>query len=318
MFHKASKTAARLRLAIYGPSGAGKTFTALTVATGLAPGKVAVIDTERGSASKYADQFGFDVLNLDPPYHPERFVQAVDAAEAAGYQAIVIDSLSHAWNGPGGILEIVDEESRKMKGNSYVAWAKGTPLQNRLIDSMTRCRMHLIATMRAKTEYVVETDSRGKSAPRKVGMAPVQRDGMEYEFDLALDMTTDNDAIVAKTRCPELAGRVLNKPGADLVEVLRRWLDGAPAPAEEAPAKVQPRVPAPKEDGHERGAQAVASMAAVLFQSGPDLVQWLLENRPEGSPWVEVDEDGYYLDRSSVEGLRAVYSALMARKRAQS
>lgn len=232
-FKKAVKHEAKLRLSIAGPSGAGKTYTALRLATGLGK-RIAFIDTERGSASKYADEFDFDVMELRPPYHPDRFLAAIKDAEEAGYDVCIVDSLSHAWNGPGGILELVDEESRKSKGNSYVAWAKGTPIQNKFIDGLTGAGMHIIGTMRSKTEYILEQGSNGKSTPKKVGMAPIQRDGFEYEFDVCLEMTPDNDGIVGKTRCSPIAGRIFAKPGEELAALLQDWLQGAP------PRKVEP------------------------------------------------------------------------------
>jgi hypothetical protein len=224
-FKKAVKRESKLRLSVSGPSGSGKTYTSLAIATGLG-GKIAVIDTERGSASKYADLFEFDVLNLEPPYHPDRFLSAILAAEKAGYEICIIDSLSHAWVGPGGVLEIVDEESRKTKGNTYVAWSKGTPLQNKLVDGITRSKMHVIGTMRSKTEYTLEQGPNGKSTPKKVGMAPIQRDGFEYEFDIGFEMTLDNEAIVTKSRCFALSGRIFSQPGANVAEILKTWLSG--------------------------------------------------------------------------------------------
>lgn len=228
MFQKAVKHEAKLRLAIAGPSGSGKTYTALAVGTAL--GRVAFVDTEHGSASKYADIFEFDVVNLAPPFHPIRFVEAVSAAEKAGYDVIVLDSVSHAWNGTGGVLEIVEQASKKFKGNSYAGWQEGTPAHNALIEGIVGAGIHVIATMRSKQEYILAEDGRGKQVPRKVGMAPVQRDGFEYEFDVFLDMDIENNAIVSKTRCPALTGAVLPKPGADLAQVLRDWLSGAERP----------------------------------------------------------------------------------------
>ena len=248
LFKQAVKHESKLRLAISGPSGSGKTYTGLTVATALANGRpVAVIDTEHGSASKYADLFAFDVLNLSAPFHPDRFVDAILDARAAGYAVVVIDSLTHAWNGQGGLLEIVDEIARRMKSaNTFAAWKDATPIQNRLIEAIVSSDIHIIATMRSKQEYVleqVERNGRTTTQPRKVGMAPVQRDGMEYEFDVYLDMDIDNTAIVAKTRCPALAGRAIQKPGKELADTLREWLTGVAAPAPVAsvqspPAKV--------------------------------------------------------------------------------
>jgi AAA domain-containing protein len=230
-FQKATKFASKLRLALAGPSGSGKTFTALTLATALAGGgEVAVIDTERGSASKYADQFLFDVQELES-FHPNNYINAIHEAEAAGYAVLVIDSLSHAWNGPGGLLEQVENITKRSKnGSSFNAWGEATPLQNRLIDAITRSKLHIICTMRTKTEYVIEPNAYGKSAPRKVGTAPIQRQDVEYEFDVYGDMDIDNTLIIHKSRCSELAGQVIAKPDGRVADMLKRWLAGEPAP----------------------------------------------------------------------------------------
>ena len=230
-FKKAVKYGSLLRLAIAGPSGAGKTYTALTLATALADGgEVAVIDTERGSASKYADLFTFDTQELES-FHPQNYINAIHEAEQAGYAVLVIDSLSHAWNGPGGLLEQVENITKRSKnGSSFNAWGEATPLQNRLIDAITRSKLHIICTMRTKTEYVIEPNSYGKSAPRKVATTPVQRQDVEYEFDVYGDMDIDNTLIVHKSRCSELAGAVIAKPDRQVAEVLKRWLAGEPAP----------------------------------------------------------------------------------------
>lgn len=223
MFKKAVKEEAKLRLAIAGPSGSGKTYTALAVGTAL--GKVALVDTEHGSASKYADVFDFDVAEMHAPFHPDKYVKAIEAASAAGYDVVILDSLSHAWNGPGGVLEIVEQASKKYRGNSYAGWQEGTPVHNRLIEAIVGAGIHVIGTMRSKQEYIL-IDKNGKQQPQKVGMAPVQRDGFEYEFDVFLDMDVDNNAIVSKTRCPALTGAVITKPGKPLAETLAAWLGG--------------------------------------------------------------------------------------------
>lgn len=231
MFKPAVKEAAKLRLAIAGPSGSGKTYTALAVASELsAGGKVALVDTEHGSASKYADLFGFDVAEMHPPFHPDKFVAAITEAAAAGYAVIILDSLTHAWNGSGGMLEIVDDiAKRKSSGNTYAAWKDATPIQNRLIDAIVGAPIHVIATMRSKQDYAQDKDERGRTVIRKVGMAPQQRDGFEYEFDVFIDMSIDHEGIVSKTRCPALTDRVFAKPGRDMAAILAEWLKGAPA-----------------------------------------------------------------------------------------
>lgn len=225
-FVKATKSRAKLRMALFGPSGSGKTFTALTLASVF--GKVAVIDTERGSASKYADQFDFDVLELTE-FHPQKYIDAIKAAESAGYDVIVIDSLSHAWSGTGGVLEQVDRAAkRSQSNNTYTAWRDVTPLHNALIEAMIGSPIHVIATMRSKTEYVLETNERGKQAPRKIGLAPVQRDGMEYEFDVCGEMNQENELIISKSRCASINNAVIARPGRDLAHTLLQWVtDGA-------------------------------------------------------------------------------------------
>jgi hypothetical protein len=228
-FKKATREQAKGRVAIIGPSGAGKTYTMLLLLQMLGK-RIAVIDSERGSASKYAGctdkttgvTFDFDVLELES-HSPEAYVQAIQLAEREGYDAIGVDSLSHAWMGKDGALEQVDKAAkRSQSGNSFTAWRDVTPKHNALVDALTMCRAHLIVTMRSKTEYVLEEDGRGKKTPRKIGLAPIQRDGLEYEFDVVGDMNHEHDYVISKTRCAVLDGAVIHKPGAQLAEALRR------------------------------------------------------------------------------------------------
>src|SRR6266699_7126068 len=182
-FHQAVKCGALLRLALSGPAGAGKTYTALTLATALADGgTVALIDTEHGSASKYADIFPeFDTLQLET-FHPQRYIDAIHEAEQGGYAVLVIDSLSHAWSGQGGLLEEKDKIARaKYSGNSFSAWNDASAIQNKLVNVILGAKLHIIATVRSKMDYVLETGANGKTMPRKVGMAPVQRDDRKAE-----------------------------------------------------------------------------------------------------------------------------------------
>lgn len=256
-FKKAEKTQAKLRMALIGPAGSGKTYTALKVAQGLGE-RVAVIDTERGSASKYADLFGFDVLELES-FEPENYIAAIAAAEEAGYDVVVVDSLSHAWSGRGGILEFVDREAAKSpRSNSFGVWRHATPKHNRLVDAMLGSRIHVIATMRSKMEYVQAQGADGKTEIRKVGMQPVQRDGLEYEFDVVGDLDDRNTLSITKSRCIELAGQVIEKPGADLAATLAAWLGtGAPAPERPAPPPPTEGAPTPT-DGSTTGKPPVS------------------------------------------------------------
>lgn len=232
-FTKATKKQSKLRLAIDGPSGSGKTYTALIAATALAKGgKIAVIDTERGSASLYSDKFQFDVLELHT-FSPSVYVEAITSAEEAGYKVIVIDSLSHAWEGEGGALEMVDQAAkRSQSGNSYTAWKDITPIHRKMVDAMLQSPCHVIATMRSKTEYIieqVEKNGRTMSVPKKIGMAPVQRQGMEYEFTVVCDMNTEHDLIVSKSRCELIADAVVNKPDGKWFKQIVDWLDSGEA-----------------------------------------------------------------------------------------
>lgn len=233
-FKRATRAQAKLRMALVGPSGAGKTYSSLALATHLVPGgRVAVIDTERGSASKYAGIFEFDVIEPDS-FHPQVYISAIKLADAEGYDVLVIDSLSHAWMGKDGALEQVDNAAKRSKSaNSFAAWRDVTPLHNALVDAILGARLHVIVTMRSKTEYVLEDDPRtGKKVPRKIGTQPVQRDGLEYEFDVVGDIDHDQNLVIGKTRCPALNGAVIQRPGETLATTLREWLsDGAAAPA---------------------------------------------------------------------------------------
>jgi hypothetical protein len=227
MFKQAIKQEAKLRLAVAGPSGSGKTYTSLSIASNLG-GKIALVDTEHGSASKYADKFQFDVMEIEPPFHPDRFVKAIHEAQTAGYGVIILDSLSHAWNGTGGLLEVVDGiAARSSSKNTFAAWKEGTPIYNKMIDGIIMSDIHVIATMRTKQDYVLEADERGKQRPVKVGMNPIQRDGFEYEFDVVLTLDIDNKGIVTKTRCEDLAGGIFAKPGKQVADILVNWLHGA-------------------------------------------------------------------------------------------
>lgn len=222
-FKKAERKQAKLRLALTGPSGAGKTFSALKLAKGIG-GRIAVIDTERGSASLYADIADFDTLELQAPFSPESYIEAIAEAQSAGYDVLVIDSLTHEWNGKGGVLEIHDVVTRtRTKGNSYTAWGEVTPRHNAFIDAILQADLHVICTMRSKSDFVLTENDRGKQVPKKVGLAPIQRDGLEYEFTVVLDIDKDGNFAVAskdRTRLFDLPVTVSEKDG----ERLRHWL----------------------------------------------------------------------------------------------
>ena len=191
VFTKAERKKAKLKLNLNGPSGSGKTYSALQMAAGLGE-KIAVIDTENESASLYASEFKFDTLPLRPPYSPERFVGAIQAAYNMGYEVLIIDSASHEWIGTGGCLEINDKAAARFKGNTWSAWSETTPKHRKFIDAMLQTDMHIITTTRAKTETV---QGEGKKI-LKLGMKAEQRDGYEYELTVALDVLHENHVAV--------------------------------------------------------------------------------------------------------------------------
>jgi len=268
MFQKATRKQARLHMALIGPAGSGKTYTSLRVASDLG-GKVALIDTERSSACNYANLFEFDVCELDD-YHPRNYIEAIKAASKAGYEVLIIDSLSHAWSGKGGALEMVDKAARRSKsGNSFAAWREVTPLHNQLVEALLASPCHVIVTMRAKMVYVQEKDNKGRVQIRKVGLQPLQRDGLEYEFDIVGDMDTDNNLVITKTRCPELRGAVINQPGQEFAESLHAWLElghtgvgDTKGTVKRKPARQEAAPPTPERSSGRKKAEAAPAAAA--------------------------------------------------------
>ena len=224
-FRKAQRSNAKLRLAITGPAGSGKTYGALLIALGIG-GKIAMIDTENGSGDIYSALGDYDICSLNAPYDPRKYIQYIHEAEQEGYDTIIIDSLSHAWNGAGGVLDWQTKLTEtKYKGNSYAAWRDVTPLQNRLIDTILASPCHIIATMRSKTDYVQSANERGRTEIRKVGLAPVQREGIDYEFAVVFDLSVEHLASVSKDRTTIFDGQIFNI-SQDTGRVLRAWLDG--------------------------------------------------------------------------------------------
>lgn len=270
-FTKATKRQAKLRLALVGPAGSGKTYTSLTIAKYLGE-RIAVIDSERGSASKYADEFAFDTLE-PASFSPDTYIEAIQAAAVAGYDVCIIDSLSAAWTGKDGALEQVDMATKRSRSKNQFTdgWREVTPMHNRMIDAIVGCKMHVIATLRVKTEYIIEENDHGKKVPRKVGLAPIQRQGLEYEFDVIGDLDIDNNLVIDKTRCRALKGKVFTRPGEDMALILRAWVtDGAPAleEPEAQAAKPQPeaRTPEQRKDTHHK-----LRMMLTASKSGADL-----------------------------------------------
>jgi nucleoside-triphosphatase THEP1 len=219
-FKKATKFQSKLRLALFGPSGSGKTYTALRIASGMG-GKIAVIDTEHGSASKYSGKFNFDVCDLSKKTI-ESYAAAIRDAAAGQYDVLIIDSLSHAW------LELLEEVNKlsetKYKGNSWGAWATGTPRQRDFIEAILDYPGHIIATMRVKTEWVIETNDKGRNCPKKIGLSPEQGKGIEYEFDILAEINDDHFCKITKDRTGKFQDKSIEKPGEEFGKELIEWL----------------------------------------------------------------------------------------------
>jgi DNA polymerase III delta prime subunit len=236
LFKPATRSQTKARVLLAGPSGSGKTRAALEIAHGLGA-RIAVIDTENRSASLYVGLNGitFDVCELQPPYSYQKYLEAMTACFGArAYDVLVIDSLTHVWSGEGGALETVDRKANG--GNAFTAWKDVTPQHNRLLTALSSSPIHLLCTVRTKTSYVLEErenrQGRLVSTPRKVGMAPIFREGVEYEFSVQLDINLDHEVTVSKTRITELDGtRFAPSELTRIGEVMRSFHDTGTVPS---------------------------------------------------------------------------------------
>lgn len=197
-FAPAQRRKQKLKMMLTGPSGSGKTMSALAIAAGLEPewAKIALADTEHGRGELYIGsevpgvkdfKIGpYQVAAISEPYETEKYIDVIDAAEKAGFSVLIIDSLSHAWAGQGGLLDQKSRMDAQDPGHGFLNWDTIGRKQNRLIERIMASQMHIIATTRTKQAYTWETNDKGKQTPKKVGLAPIQRDGLEYEFLLVL------------------------------------------------------------------------------------------------------------------------------------
>ena len=212
---------AKIRLALQGISGSGKSMSAILLAKGLVNGdlsKVAIIDTENGSADLYSHLGNYNVLPLVPPYTPERYIKAIEVCEQSKMEVVIIDSISHEWEGTGGILDI----HSNMTGNSFTNWGKVTPRHNSFVQKMLQSNCHIIGTIRSKQDYVL-VEKNGKKIPEKVGLKGITREGMDYEFTLAFELDLKHHATSSKDR----TGLFMDKPSFLITEstgeLIRDW-----------------------------------------------------------------------------------------------
>jgi hypothetical protein len=271
-FQKAQRIVKKARIGLCGVAGSGKTLSALKIALGICAAgasasgggkRIALVDTENNSSVLYADRIDFDVLNIEPPFEIEKYIKAIHQAEAAGYDVLILDSISHAWAGEGGLL---DTQGKLADGgmNSFTAWRKLTPQHNAFIEAMIRSKLHLIATMRSKMDYVVETNEKGKSVPKKVGLAPVQREGMDYEFDIVFDLDLNHNALSTKDRSSLFDGKLVSRPDEKIGKQILEWLERGQQPAQAANVVAQTRTPLFNESGALTGEKEAAAMLDAI------------------------------------------------------
>lgn len=278
-FKKAAKKEVKLTMGISGPAGAGKTLSALRIARGLVGphGKIALIDTEGAKANAYADviENGYDIAQFESPFELDKLEDTLDEAIEAGYQVIVIDSLSHFYAGEGGILQQVEDESVRNGGNGMKAWAYVTPKVNRFLEKLKAMPIHVIVTLRSKTTYEISRNDKGKVSVQKLGLAPIWKgDSIDFEMDHMLKMTTDHRAIVDKTRLIGLTDKIFDKPDEKLGKQIKEYLTGGivspiepePAVADE-PAEEPAEKIAPKQ-------QLLSQLEDLAQATGRDIAEW--------------------------------------------
>lgn len=219
---KATRIKAKIRLGLSAPSGGGKTYSALLIAYGICEdwNKIAVIDTENMSADLYSHLGTYEVLTLEAPYTPERYIEAIHTCEKAGMEVIIIDSITHEWDGKGGCLQIQEQ-----LGGKYQDWAKVTPRHQAFIDAILQSKCHIITTVRRKQDYEMSKDSSGKTKVEKVGLKEVTREGFEYELTVNLEMDTRHNVSVSKDRTGLFMGKPSFIPTVETGKMIAEWCD---------------------------------------------------------------------------------------------
>lgn len=234
--NKASKKQVKLRLGLSAVSGGGKTYSALLIAYGLCGdwNKIAVIDTENDSASLYSDLGEYNTLALAAPYTPERYIEAIKTCENAGMEVIIVDSITHEWEGKGGILQI----SESMTGNSFTNWSKITPRHTAFVDAILQSKCHMITTVRRKQDYEMTKDANGKLQVQKAGLKEITREGFEYELTLNLELDTKHNAKASKDRTGLFIDKPDFVPTIETGKLIKQWCESG-VPAEKKPNPVE-------------------------------------------------------------------------------
>lgn len=253
---KAEQVVKPLKLALQGPAGSGKTDGAIATAIRMGFKNIVVIDTEHGSSANYAKKYKgkYNVLPFEAPYTSARYVEAMNAAKNFGADCVIIDSISHQWDGQDGILERKEKEQKsKPNANGYTLWAAYTAEHKKFVEFMLAFPIPIFATMRSKTAYVMSEGSNGKQIPKKMGMEPIQREGVDYEFDVVVEINIAHSAEVTKDRTGVLADKQFDLVGSDeFVKIVTAWQKdgsvpatpptvGTPAPVAEPPKADPPK-----------------------------------------------------------------------------
>ena len=233
MFTKAQRTGSYIKLAITGPSGSGKTYSALRLARGLTPdGKIAVIDTENNSSSLYASDFDFEVASVEAPFEISKLVNLTKYVLQGDYEVLIIDSASHFWD---GVLEYKNSLDKR-GGNSFANWNTANEHYKLMLRAILFSKIHVIVCMRSKMEYILQENEKGKHVPKKVGMAPIMRDGVEYEFTTVFDLDIHHQAQVSKDRTQMFSDRIFQiteETGQKIIEWLNHTQKEESAPSNE-------------------------------------------------------------------------------------
>lgn len=270
---KAARQKSKLRLGISGPSGSGKTFSALKLASGMTSwDKIAVIDTENGSADLYEHLGPYNTLTLGPPYTPERFIEAINECESAGMEVIIIDSISHEWDGKGGILQLNEQIAQsRFKGNSWSAWSVTTPRHQALLAAITESSCHIITTARSKTDTVYEG---GKV--KKVGVKEIQREGFEYELTVNFNLDRDTHAAIAsKDRTEMFDNADPFQISSETGELLKNWCNSGKVPT----SRIKTKKEAPKTSNMKLLKHVLAERGAKNLEEANELLDGLTEGK---------------------------------------
>lgn len=291
---KAKREKIYTKIALMAPSGGGKTYGALRLATGMAEeikaesgkdARILMANTEAKRGYYYANEFNYDIVDMDPPHNPERYVELIDFAVKEGYDILIIDSSSHEWEGKGGCLEL-----HQQAGGTYQSWAKVTPRHNKFIQAIADSPIHIIATMRGKDQYEMTKDEKGRTNVQKLGVGAKQRDGFEYEFTVTflIDQKT-NTAEVQKDNT-----HIFDSEGPTILSEnhgrkLMQWANSGEGYTPVVHTESENVVDATVEDISALHKQIIEAAKAAGGSSDANVMATIKEYAPKGNPSVIKD-----------------------------